>query len=115
MAVTGRKHLTRCGKCCYYCRQVTTFLFSHIGLCTLLIGYALMGAFTFQALESKNEVRQRLEMIEIRNNMIKELWNITQSSVLLKEKEWSKEATKELEGFEKKLLEAVIRKGYDGM
>ncbi|CAG2174257.1 unnamed protein product, partial [Oppiella nova] len=114
MAVTGRKHLTRCGKCCYYCRQVTTFLFSHIGLCTLLIGYALMGAFTFQALELKNEEKQRLEMLTIREHMIQQLWNITQESPVLSQHEWTHAAEGKLETFEKTLLEAVLRKGYDG-
>ena len=115
MAVTGRKHLTRCGKCCYYCRQVTTFLFSHIGLCTLLIGYALVGAFTFQALELKNEEKQRLEMLKIRDQMIEQLWNITQSSPVLRQNDWTTEAKNKLEHFEKNLLEAVLRKGFDGL
>ncbi|XP_054166609.1 TWiK family of potassium channels protein 7-like [Oppia nitens] len=114
MAVTGRKHLSRCGKCCYYCRQVTTFLFSHIGLCTLLIGYAVMGAFTFQALELKNEERQRLEMLTIREHMIQQLWNITQESTVLNQLEWTQAAKDTLDHFEKNLLEAVLRKGYDG-
>ena len=114
MAVTGRKHLTRCGKCCYYCRQVSTFLFSHIGLGTLLIGYAVVGAFIFQALEKNHEERQRIDMLKYRDDMIAELWNITHRSSVLIQNDWIKDAKEQLEGFEKRLLEAVLRKGYDG-
>ena len=114
MAVTGRKHLTRCGKCCHYCRQVATFLFSHIGLCTLVIGYTLIGAFTFQALELKNEVKEREQMLRIRDQMIEQLWNITQTSPVLIQQDWTSAAKTKLEHFEKTLLEAVNRRGFDG-
>jgi len=39
---------------------ITRFLFSHIGLCALLLEYA-NGAFTFQAIEAQNEVKKRGE------------------------------------------------------
>ena len=106
--------MTRCGKCCYYCRQVTTFLFSHIGLCTLLLGYALVGAFTFQAIESQHEQEQRLDMIRTRNELIIELSNLTNHSIYLSAENWIKNATDILENFEKKFLHAVRFKGYDG-
>ena len=106
--------MTRCGKCCYYCRQVTTFLFSHIGLCTLLLGYALAGAFAFQAIESQHEHEQRLDMIRTRNDMIIELSKMTNHSSILNSEDWIRNAAVILEEFEKKFLHAVKFKGYDG-
>lgn len=106
--------MTKCGKCCYYCRQVTTFLFSHIGLCTLLLGYALMGAFTFQALEYQHEQEQRLDMIRTQSQLIIELSNMTNHSMFLNREHWIRNATNILNVFEKKFLHAVKFKGYDG-
>ena len=37
-------------KCLYYLRNIVTFLVSHIGLVSLVVGYCIMGAFTFEAL-----------------------------------------------------------------
>ena len=106
--------MTRCGKCCYYCRQVTTFLFSHIGLCALLLGYALIGAFTFQAIESQNERDQRFEMLRTRNEMILQLSNMTNHSIILNRENWTHNAEEILRQFELKLLNAVKKRGYDG-
>ena len=111
---TGQSSMTRCGKCCYYCRQVTTFLFSHIGLCTLLLGYALVGAFTFQAIESQHEHEQRLDMIRTRNDLIIELSNMTNHSIILNRENWTRNAADILGKFELKFIHAVKFKGYDG-
>ena len=52
-------------------------LFSHVGLCALVIGYAIMGAFVFKKLEKDNEMNTRLEVGHTRNIILEELYNIT--------------------------------------
>ncbi len=52
-------------------------VFSQVGLCALVVGYAIMGAFIFQALESRNEVIIRQEVEQFRNDKLDELYNIT--------------------------------------
>ncbi|UXI14176.1 hypothetical protein NH340_JMT00119 [Sarcoptes scabiei] len=108
------RSMTKCGRCCYYCRLFMTFIFSHIGLGTMLLGYALIGAFTFQALESEHEQRQRKKMLETRDLLIYELSKMTNRSLVLKQDRWTREAAMILKNFELKFLHAVKYEGYDG-
>jgi len=66
---SGTEPPSRLASCLAVSRSVTSFLLSHIGLLSLVVGYCIMGAFIFQELERGNEVetkremrRQRLEM-----------------------------------------------------
>ncbi len=52
-------------------------LFSHVGLCALVIGYSLMGAVIFVSLEKENELATRDQVSSTRNNTLEELYNIT--------------------------------------
>ena len=38
-----------------HCRSVTSFLLSHIGLLSLVVGYCIMGAFIFQVVLLTND------------------------------------------------------------
>lgn len=49
----------KCSRCMSCCKKVTTFLLSHVGLISLVVGYCIMGAFTFEALESSHEIQVR--------------------------------------------------------
>ncbi|BFZ05493.1 hypothetical protein BsWGS_08532 [Bradybaena similaris] len=42
-------------KCVQYCKKFIAFLFSHVGLCSLVVAYTILGGFIFQALENKAE------------------------------------------------------------
>lgn len=105
---------TRCAKCRYYCRAGTTFLFSHIGLCGLVVGYTIMGAFTFEALEAYNERAKREEMRAERTAVMQALWDITAESSVLYEINWTERAAAALRNFEVTLVRAVRKEGYDG-
>ncbi|XP_076363491.1 potassium channel subfamily K member 18-like [Tachypleus tridentatus] len=109
-----RGEQSRCAKCCYYCRASTTFLFSHIGLCGLVVGYTIMGAFTFEALEAYNERAKREEMRTERKAVVEALWDITAESNVLHEINWTERAAATLRNFEVTLVRAVRKEGYDG-
>ncbi|XP_013793352.1 uncharacterized protein LOC106477314 [Limulus polyphemus] len=109
-----RGERTRCAKCRYYCRAGTTFLFSHIGLCGLVVGYTIMGAFTFEALEAYNERAKREEMRTERTAVVEALWDITVESSVLHEINWTERAAATLRNFEVTLVRAVRKEGYDG-
>ncbi len=109
------RHESRFAKCCYYCRSITTFLVSHIGLCALVFGYSFIGAFTFRALEAPNEMKYRQTVIEERFTFTDILWAITHNMSVLKQKEWSEEVSAELGKLEKSLVIAFKFKGYDGI
>ena len=61
----------------YLIRSVTSFLLSHIGLLSLMVGYCIMGAFIFQELERANEIETKREMKTKRLAMTDTLWDIT--------------------------------------
>lgn len=52
-------------------------LFSHVGLCGLVIGYSIMGAFIFGHLESKKEGVTRQSVSIMRNDTLNKLYDIT--------------------------------------
>lgn len=109
-----RGPMSRCGKCCHYCRQVLTFFVSHIGLCTLLLGYAIAGAFLFQWLESEHEQSMPQEVYRLRQSIIAKLSNMTINMLVLMEPQWVKSATDIIDDFEAELMHAVKYKGYNG-
>ena len=68
---------TKCQSCLKVTRSVTSFLLSHIGLLSLVVGYCIMGAFIFQEVEKHNEIQTKRQMKEKRLNMTDQLWEIT--------------------------------------
>lgn len=114
MTFHNTDHMSRFEKCRYYCRSGATFLFSHIGLCSLVFGYTLVGAFTFEALEANNEMRKRIEMREEGEKIIERLWDLTTSGEVLNESRWSENATALLRGYEMNMVKAMRKEGYDG-
>ncbi|KAL3252108.1 hypothetical protein MRX96_054921 [Rhipicephalus microplus] len=105
---------SRCSKCRYYCRAGTTSLMSHFGLCSLVVGYCVMGAFLFEFLEATNERNKRLEMMRWRSNLADALWQLTSESRILDQTNWTGEAVARLRRFEVTLVQAVRKEGYDG-
>lgn len=46
--------------CCYKCpAPKTASVFASIGVCLLVIGYTIVGAFTFMAIEGKSRLRKK--------------------------------------------------------
>ncbi|CAG2182023.1 unnamed protein product, partial [Oppiella nova] len=107
------RHESRCTKCCHYCRTISAFVFSHVGLGALVFGYSIVGAFTFRALEAPNELNYRHFVANERLKFADTLWTITQNSSVLKQKEWCDDVSKELEKLEKSLVIALKYNGYD--
>ena len=58
------------------CRQVAAFTFSHVGLGTTVVAYSIMGGFLFRALEAPHEAELQRDVMEKRDAMIKELWEM---------------------------------------
>lgn len=115
MASSRSAPRTRWQKCRRYVRLVATFLFSHVGLCTLVMGYALVGAALFQWLESENARKARDHIKPVRAKLVANLWNITDGPVLLREIVWKEQATVHLKEFTANMIQLVQQKGYDGM
>ena len=72
-----QKPPTKCAKCCRFFRKVISFLLSHIGLLSLVVGYCIMGAFVFEILERENELMVKRNMTKNRLSVTDDLWAIT--------------------------------------
>lgn len=101
-------------KCLYYLRNIATFLVSHIGLVSLVVGYCIMGAFTFEALEAGHEKKVKREMVVVRERVTDDLWRFTHGIDVLVQEEWIVNVTDRLKNFETHLIESMKKKGWDG-
>lgn len=68
---------TKCDACLGFLRSLVGFLFSHIGLLSLVVGYSIMGAFIFEELERENELMVKRNMTKTREAVTDTLWDIT--------------------------------------
>ena len=102
------------GKCLFYLRNIATFLVSHIGLVSLVVGYCIMGAFVFVELESAHEKEVKKSISKIRENVTDDLWEITTNMSVLIQENWTLSVTSRLEKFEKRLIESMKKEGWDG-
>jgi len=105
---------SKCNSCLKVTKSVTSFLLSHIGLLSLVVGYCIMGAFIFQELEKANEIETKREMKTKRLAMTDTLWDITKGMEVLHQENWTAEVTTSLKKFEKQLIIALKEKGWDG-
>lgn len=64
-------------------KKIFNFILTRVGLLCTVCLYLLAGAFLFQRLESKHELKQQGLMQQQRINCLKELWIITGIVVLL--------------------------------
>ena len=106
-------------RCKTYCRELIAFLFSHLGLCLLVIGYMLMGAAIFQELESDPTLHLQvpLKAQVLKNETLSRLFNkIRHLSVFTDEQiieiKLSKELNQELADYTRRMVEH-IGNGYD--
>ncbi|XP_063845847.1 uncharacterized protein LOC135091804 isoform X1 [Scylla paramamosain] len=104
----------QCGSCGYYLKNIIKFLISHIGLVSLVIGYTIVGAFTFERLEAEHEKAVKANMSAVRLEVTDDLWNITKNDIVLNETKWSLSVRHRLIKFEKSLIKAIKNDGWDG-
>ncbi|XP_070576747.1 potassium channel subfamily K member 18-like [Ptychodera flava] len=58
-------------------QRIFGLLFTHVGLALLLVGYAVMGAAVFKAIEAPFETEERNHISESRQHFLQSIWNIT--------------------------------------
>lgn len=101
------------GKSCWLCRKLFALLFSQVGLCGLVLGYTVFGAYLFRALEAPHERHRATQVLAMRNLTVAKLWNITDKFNVLYKENWTALVSKEMAIFQQQLL-AAVREGYDG-
>lgn len=101
------------GRCRRCCGRFAAFLFSHVGLCALVVGYSVAGAFAFRALEAPFEEQKASQVGALRQETVKRLWEITDKLNVLYKDNWTDLVEAEVRRFQKDLILAV-KEGYDG-
>ncbi|EFP09568.1 hypothetical protein CRE_25535 [Caenorhabditis remanei] len=94
-------------------KKIIAFFFSHIGLCALVVGYALLGAVIFKAVEGPHEAEIQAQVKNARERAVDVVWNATFRVNRLDSKQWKKTVLDEVKIFKTVCMQS-IRKGYDG-
>jgi len=93
-------------------RIFIAWVFSNVGICVLVVGYLILGAFMFQEIERKDS-RVVNEMVQTRRDTVKQLWDTTVKYNMLHPHSWSAEVDKLIEEYQLKVVEAEAQ-GFDG-
>ena len=101
------------------CKKFAAFLFSHIGLATMIVAYSIMGGFIFQALEAPEELKIRAEIAVWKNQTLDNLCAQTTTILNLTEPVHGMERLRvemyvRLTEFQEAVRNAVKDKGWDG-
>ena len=98
------------------CKQFIAFLFSHIGLCSLVVAYCILGGFIFQKLEGANELKKKKEMIKVREEYRDKISRLAIESTLTKEsrEQFRIEVDKLLLNYSIKIHRETKEAGWDG-
>uniref|UniRef100_A0A7E5A132 TWiK family of potassium channels protein 7 n=1 Tax=Panagrellus redivivus TaxID=6233 RepID=A0A7E5A132_PANRE len=94
-------------------KRIIAFFFSHVGLCALVIGYALGGAIIFRAVESPHEREIQSIVTRARQETVNVAWNTTFRVNKLDRAQWERTVHDQVKKFRVKTMWA-IRRGYDG-
>ncbi|KRZ19799.1 Potassium channel subfamily K member 18, partial [Trichinella pseudospiralis] len=94
--------------------DVISLLFSHVGLCSLVTCYAIVGAVVFRAIEFPLEQDIQGHMKNDSDHILQELLSYTKKQAVLNPREWMNLADSLLKDYETKLMHAVNFEGYDG-
>ena len=113
MKTSDRYRKGRCDRCGYCCKRFLAFLFSHIGLCSLVVAYAIMGGFIFKEIEAPEEEIIKHEVELKRKVKVEKLWNIYYNNIF-SHKNWTLAAEDILIDFQTEIYTATKEKGWDG-
>ncbi|CAF1025754.1 unnamed protein product [Adineta ricciae] len=111
--VPGSVHSERMERCKNCCKSFTTFIFSRVGLCLLVVAYAFGGGVVFQFLEANaedekaNKVQQHLDIT------VDRLLQHSMNSSYLHPDTWMHAAKIILEDYQKDIVKQTKR-GYQG-
>ncbi|XP_014249364.1 TWiK family of potassium channels protein 7-like [Cimex lectularius] len=88
------------------CKSVSSLL-SSLGICLLVVGYTLIGALTFMALEGRTNLPSEQKSSEhdhLRSQTVEKLWSITEDLNILYKDNWTRLAEQEVLKFQNLLV-----------
>lgn len=95
------------------CRKLIAFMCTQVGVGGLVVGYAILGATGFIAIEGHEDRPENEFVKNKRSTCINRLWNIALAENNFDKRAFVSNANKVLEEFQMDLVHAV-RNGYDG-
>ncbi|CAF5011098.1 unnamed protein product, partial [Rotaria sp. Silwood1] len=105
----GSIHSERMERCKTCCKSVTTFIFSRVGLCLLVVAYAFGGGCIFQLLEGPHEGEISQGVHRRLNITVERLFNTSEEAKVLEIKNWTTMARKILEEYQLELVRQTKR------
>lgn len=91
----------------YFPSASISSIVSSIGICFLVIGYTVLGALTFMALEGKASIHTDVKTTEhdaLRSQTVEKLWSITEDLNILYKDNWTRLAEQEVLKFQNLLV-----------
>nr|XP_018899708.1 PREDICTED: uncharacterized protein LOC109032174 isoform X2 [Bemisia tabaci] len=104
----------RCTTIVYYAWKLFTCLFVHVMLITMVVGYCVLGAYTFERLEKQHEKDVKKNISYMRNNVTEDLWMFSNNELVFAQENWTAGVKKRLKLFENDLVMAMRKNGWDG-
>lgn len=111
--------------CCYSCPGTrSTSILATLGVCCLVLGYTILGAFVFMALEgglyqdtavaaSKANPKGHTAIGDLRAETVDRLWSITENLNILYRENWTRLAAEEVLLFQEALFKTLRKEsGY---
>ncbi|KAI5711971.1 TWiK family of potassium channels protein 7 [Diaphorina citri] len=96
-----------------YCRKLVAFMCTQVGVGGLIVGYAVVGAFSFSWIETKEERPQIARVEDLTNKTVLKLWEITVYYNIMNKTSWQNACDETLLIYQKNLTHQV-KDGYDG-
>ena len=98
------------------CKKFIAFLFSHIGLCSLVVGYSIAGGFIFKDLEGTHEIEKNIEMEQLRENILQNIWDLAFAVKITKgsREVFRLEVDEILKNYSQRIQRETKESGWDG-
>jgi hypothetical protein len=103
-----------------FCAKMTTFFFSRVGLCFLVVGYVALGGIIFKSIEGTHEEAKARNKTLINDvvdyktdHLVLEIWNMTKFELVFHEKNYTNKLKSKIVDSQKNLTDA-IKDGYKG-
>ncbi|XP_047523446.1 uncharacterized protein LOC125061853 [Pieris napi] len=105
---------TNCAKFLYYTWRLCSVVFSHFVMISLVVAYCILGAVTFERLESQHEREVKKNISQIRANTTYSIWQMTNRVSYLSQSNWTSDVLDMLKEFENAILLEMKVRGWDG-
>lgn len=97
------------------CRKVVAFMCTQVGVGGLLVGYTLIGAFSFSRIESAHLNRTSANLVrDIRHRYASRLWIVGKTMNVFNESAFIVQSNRVLKGYQDEMV-VLIKDGYDGL